>query len=266
MNARPYGSTLGVGELLAAGRSGLRPLGLVLGTCVYHVGWQQMPWSTWATQYSGGFAELEVQTEAWNEARRRALTRLRDEAKRIGALAVADVGYRRLAYDWATHSVEIVAFGTAVTSDRLTLDADEEELPLVDVSGEDVTKLLAAGIWPTGIVGGSTVVYVLSSYRTQRAQTWVFGSAAQNQEYQDYTAGLYEARALAMRYLREEARETGAAGVLGVALEHELHEHEDDNRINLVITVHALGTGVAAVEGGGLPQLYYALNLKGTSA
>jgi uncharacterized protein YbjQ (UPF0145 family) len=263
MNARPYGSTLGVGELLAARRSGLRPLGLVLGTCVYHVGWQSTPWSTYSTRYSGGFVELEVQAEAWNEARRRALARLRAEARQRRALGVVDVNYRRLTYDWATHSVEAVAVGTAVTSDVFDLDPDEEELPLVNLSGEDVSKLLGAGLWPTGIVGGSTVVYVLSSYQTRRAQSWVFGSAGQNQEYEDYTSGLYEARALAMRYLRDEARETGAAGVLGVALEHDLREVENNDQINLVITVHALGTGIAEIAAREPPQLYYALNLKG---
>jgi uncharacterized protein YbjQ (UPF0145 family) len=266
VSARPYGSTLGVGELLVARRSGLRPLGLVLGTCVYHVGWQATPWSTYSTQYTGGFVELEVQAEAWNEARRRALTRLRAEARERGALGVVDVDYRRLAYDWATHSVEVVAVGTAVASDVFGLDRDEEGLPLVNLPGEDVSKLLGAGLWPTGIVGGSTVVYVLSSYRTRRAQSWILGTAAQNQEYVDYTSGLYEARALAMRYLRDEARETGAAGVLGVSLQHELHEVESNDQINLVVTVHALGTGVAEIAARQPPQLYYALNLKGSRA
>lgn len=264
MSARPFGSTLGVGELLAARRSGLRPLGLVLGTCVYHVGWQQLPWAGGYGAWSGGFVELEVQAQAWNEARRLALSRLREEARERGALAVVDVGYRRVAYDWATNSVEVVAVGTAVTSDRFTLDRDEEGLPLVNVSGEDVVKLLAAGQWPTGIVGGSTVVFVLSSYRTRSAQSYMFGSGWQNQELEDYTRGVYEARELAMRYLRDEARETGAAGVLGIALDHELHEVEQNDQVNLVITIHALGTGVATIAPRDPPPLYYALNLKGS--
>jgi uncharacterized protein YbjQ (UPF0145 family) len=205
-----------------------------------------------------------VQTHAWNEARRLALSRLREHARSLGALAVVDVAYRHLDYDWGPGTIEIVAIGTAVGSDAFELDRDEEELALVNLSGEDWTKLVAAGWWPTGIVGGSTVVYVLAGVRSAQAQSIVLGTAMQNQELQDYTAGFYEARDLALRRLRDDARDVGATGVLGVTLDHHLHAHREDNRANLVVTIHALGTGVAAVTGGELPQVYYALNLKGS--
>lgn len=280
MRTSPYTSTLGVGELLAARRAGLRPLGQVMGSCVYHVGWQRMPtlaglgtnpqpWSGYdlsSVWTVGGYAELDVQTQAWNEARRLALSRLREHARSLGALAVVDVAYRRLDYDWGQGTIEIVAIGTAVGSDTFDVDPDEEELALVNLPGEDWTKLVAAGWWPTGIVGGSTVVYVLAGVRSAQAQWIVLGTAMQNQELEDYTAGLYESRDLALRRLRDDARDVGATGILGVTLDHHLHVHRDESRTNLVVTMHALGTGVAAVAGGELPQIYYALNLKGSPA
>ena len=155
-----------------------------MGTCVYHVGWQtadypnfmglsaqqQTPFPTGRPQWQtdGGWTELATPTEAWNEARTLALGRLRDEARAAGALAVVDVAYRRVDYDWAQGAIEIVATGTAVGSDRFVLD-ETEEIPLTNLSGEDVWKLLESGWWPLGIVAGSTVLYVVSSYRTSRS-------------------------------------------------------------------------------------------------
>ena len=265
MSPRPFSSTLAPGSFLALRQSGFAPIGQVMGTCVYHVGWT--PVTEYPNPYMGGYqqaggwTELATPTAAWNEARTLALGRMRDEARNARALAVVDVAFRRIDYDWATGAIEIVAVGTAVRSSRFTLD-ESEEIPLTNLSGEDVWKLLESGWWPLGIVAGSTVVYVLSSYQTARAGQLVFGTAAQNQELEDYTSGLYEARDLALRHVRRDAADVGASGVLGLSLEHALREREVDRNgkfIDLIITVHALGTGVVAVDNGSPAPIYYAL-------
>ena len=66
--------------------------------------------------------------------------------------------------DWATDLVEFVAIGTAVRSERYDFGRD----PLLcNLSGQDVAKLVAHGFWPVGIVGGSTVAYVVTGWRQQ---------------------------------------------------------------------------------------------------
>ncbi len=46
--------------------SGLRPVAQVMGSSIYHVGWQQSPgaWAGW--QASGVSQELTTLSEAWN--------------------------------------------------------------------------------------------------------------------------------------------------------------------------------------------------------
>lgn len=263
-----FTSTLPVASFLALRHSGLDPIRQVMGSCVYHVGWKNTDYPAFMQQqgwqYEGGWTELANQTEAWNEARTLALGRLRDEARAAGALAVVDVAYRRVDYDWATGGIEIVATGTAVGSSRFTLD-DTEELPLTNLSGEDFWKLLESGWWPLGIVAGSTVVYVVSSFSTALAGRLLTGTAAQNQELEDYTSGLYQARDLALRRVRAEARDVGATGVIALNLEQSYREHEVERNgkfVDLIITMHALGTGLVAVDHGGPPQIYYALEAR----
>jgi len=263
-----FTSTLPVASFLALRHSGLDPIRQVMGSCVYHVGWQNTDYPTFMQQqgwqYEGGWTELATPAAAWNEARALALERLRDEARAAGALAVVDVAYRRLDYDWAIGGIEIVATGTAVGSSKFALD-ETEEIPLTNLPGEDVWKLLESGWWPLGIAAGSTVLYVVSSYRTASAGRLLTGTASQNQELVDYTNGLYEARDLVLRRVRSDARDVGATGVIGLNLEHRYREHEVERNgkfVDLIITMHALGTGLVAVDHGGPPQIYYALEAR----
>jgi len=269
VSGKPFSSTLATGSFLALRGSGFEPIGQVMGTCVYHVGWT--PPSEYPTAYGqsytyneGGWVELATPAAAWNEARTLALDRMRDEARVLGALAVVDVAYRRVDYDWATGAIEIVALGTAVRSPRFELE-ETESIPLTNLSGEDSWKLVESGFWPVGIVAASTVVYVVSSYRTARAQSRLLGTGMQNQELEDYTNGLYEARDLVLRRVRQEAAAVGAAGVLGVALDHRFRELEVDRGgkyIDLIVTLHARGTGVVAVDHGSPQPIYYSLETR----
>ena len=175
-----------------------------------------------ANQLDGGWTELATPTAAWNEARTLALGRMRT-SRSLRAIAVVDVSYRRIGYDWATGAIEIVALGTAVRSAAHA--RREQAIPLTNLSGEDVWKLLESGWWPLGIVAGSTVVYVLSSYQTAQAAV-----AHRHGRPEPGARGLhervYEARDLALRHVRRDAAEVGASGVIGLSLEHAFRERE----------------------------------------
>jgi uncharacterized protein YbjQ (UPF0145 family) len=293
MSTRPFGSTLSVGEFLSVRQAGFRPLAPVIGTSVFHVGWQRPPASrvrkrlqprrletgpimggrTYFPKGSltvadylneGSFFELEKPTEALNGARQNALGRLRGAARELGAIVVVDVRIQRGAFDFAGGAIEFAAVGTAIGSDTLELE-DWEKIPLVTLSGEDFWKLLGGGFWPLGLVGGSSILYVLSGFRTQRTRFALSRLRYQNQEYEDYTNGVYEARRQAMKRLRAEGSELGAAGVLGIEFEHEQREAPRFRRRekdDLLMTGHVLGTAIAPLERGGAQHVSYAVDLR----
>jgi uncharacterized protein YbjQ (UPF0145 family) len=228
-----------------------------MGSCFYQVGWQSMPWGQlgWTGSLREGETfELETQTAAWNDARRLAIARLREEAVAAGADAVVGVHLRRSFRDWSSDLVEFVAVGTAVRSERHDLGADR---PLLcNLSGQDVAKLVAHGFWPVGIVGGSTVAYVATGTRQQWRSGGLF-SGMRNQELPDFTQGLYDARALAMERVTRDAHALHAHGVVGVRIDRS--QQERDREINntaykdLLISMHVLGTAIVEVEGAPAP-------------
>src|SRR5579859_6982916 len=74
-----FTSDLSVNEFLLAKHAGYRPLTQVMGSSVYHVGWQRTP------GYWGSSHELETVSGAMNHCRELALGRLQEEAERVGA-------------------------------------------------------------------------------------------------------------------------------------------------------------------------------------
>ena len=258
-----FTSDLSVPEFLLVREGGFRPVAQVMGSCFYHVGWQGLPFVPGAQQFGGWGQgrtfELETQSEAWNEARRLALGRLADEARLAGADAVVGVRLQRGVYDWSAGVLEFVATGTAVRSEELDLG---DEPVLSNLSGQDFAKLFRHGFWPAGVVAATSVCFVVTGWRQQRA-TSMFGTAWQNQELPDFTRGLYDARARTMRLLERQAHERGAHGVVGVRLDRSEHEVEANQVTNLVVTMHVLGTAIVELERRDEPPpVYVALPLK----
>ena len=255
---RFFTSDLTVNELAATTDLGFRPLTQVMGTCFYRTGWQSYPWSTRGGGFFGGgwasgrgeTIELEQQTDAWNEARRLALARLAEEARLAGADAVVGVHLRRRHHDWAAGLIEFVVVGTAVRSERFRLEGDEPALS--NLSGQDLAKLVRHGFWPVGLVAGTTVAYVATGSGQQWRSTGLF-SSMQNQEMPDFTRGIYDARALAMTRLSQQAHALHAHGVVGVSIERSHREIEQDRGggtryTDLIIELHVLGTAIVEVE------------------
>jgi uncharacterized protein YbjQ (UPF0145 family) len=246
--ARPFTSALGTREAFAVAHAGLLPLRQVMGVSYFKMGWQNIAWSSgdrFTLRGAGGTFELENQTEAWNEARRLAVGRLRDEAVACGADAVVGVRIERRLRDWASDLAEFVATGTAVRSTRV--DVGDGAPLLCSLSGQDVAKLIAHGFWPVGIAGGSTVAYVASGW-DQMARSGGLFSSMRNQELPDFSQGMYDARALAMRRVESDARALGATGVVGVTIDRSQRERERDvnntTYVDLIVELHVLGTAI----------------------
>jgi uncharacterized protein YbjQ (UPF0145 family) len=254
---RFFTSALSVNELALSRQAGFRPLTQVMGSCFYRTGWQSYPWAGAGWGLSDGATfELEQQTGAWNEARRRALDRLNEEARRAGADAVVGVRLLRRHHDWAAGLIEFVVVGTAVRSERYDLGG---ETVISNLSGQDFSKLFRHGFWPVGLVAGSTVAYVASGWAQQSSRSWGSGRL-RNQEMPDYTRGIYDARALAMERVSRQAHALNAHGVVGVAIErsqHELERSGNSGYTDLIIEMHVLGTAVIELERDDEPPSTY---------
>ena len=261
-----FTSDLSVAEFMLLREGGLRPLTQVMGSCVYHVGWQQPPnlraGRPWLSYDAGETFELETPTEAWNAARSRALARLREEATRAGADAVVGVRLRRAQYSWAKDLIEFVVTGTAVRSERYDLGG---EPVLSNLSGQDFAKLLRVGWWPVGLVAGTTVAYVMTGWR-QRAGIGPVMPRLRNQELPDFSRGVTAARAGALKRLEHEAHALYAHGVVGLQIDQKQEERDSEDRqygyTDLWVETHVLGTAIAELApGGAQPDVYSAVAL-----
>jgi uncharacterized protein YbjQ (UPF0145 family) len=238
--AGPFGSDLGVDEFALLARLGIKPVTLVMGSSIYHVGWQ--------TGYYFQPGEVRVLSDAYNESRRLALGRLLEEAETAGADAVVGGRITQGAHDWAPGAVEFIAVGTAV---RLPEAMRSKGGPvLTDLSGQEFWKLCAAGTRPIGIAAHTSVHYIPASWQTQMTQRgggMLSGGAAwTNQELTDFTRGVYAARETAMGYLTSTARSIGGDGVVGVKLAQRSQGHRvagiGYEREDMIVTFDVIGT------------------------
>src|SRR3954466_4385530 len=109
-----FTSDLSVNEFLLVREAGFRPLGLVLGSSIYHVGIQTGRWSQ--------NQELSVLSQAMYHARELAMSRMEAEAAVLGADGIVGVRLDVEFKEWGNDIAEFVAVGTAVkaTSPEVT--------------------------------------------------------------------------------------------------------------------------------------------------
>ena len=238
--APAFSSDLSVAEFALLHSLGIEPITLVMGSSIYHVGWQNV--------YYNAPTEFTAVSHAFNESRRLALGRLREEAETAGADAVVGVRVQQGSHDWAAGSVEFLAVGTAVRLPPAMRDAGG--VALTDLSGQEFWQLCADGIRPVAIVAATSVHYAPASYQTMQVQSGFFGSAWRNQELPDYTRGMYAARHTAMTALAEQARAADADGIVGVRFDQHARGHHVQQpgleRTDLIVTLHVIGTAVRA--------------------
>jgi uncharacterized protein YbjQ (UPF0145 family) len=240
------GETAFTSELSVAGFAlsrldAVRPVCQVMGSSVYKVGWQNYPWgSSWGGDSVA--TELRALTDAWNDARSRALSRLEQEAKLAGCHAVVGVTFEQNAHDFFTDEIEIVVRGTAVQ-----LPENTERTVLSDLSLAEYTLLRRAGYAPVGIVAASSVWYVIPSWQTRRLTTG-WQRYQPNQELTDFTQGLYYAREMALGRASSDASALGAHGLVGVSIDEHVGRREveqsNSRRLDLIVTFHVIGTAI----------------------
>jgi uncharacterized protein YbjQ (UPF0145 family) len=108
---KPFTSDLSGQDFWTLLQSGHAPLGLVLGTCVYHVAHQRM---FQAIGNIGQNREMANFTQALYEARELAMERMQDEAIKLKAEGIVGVQIQEKSHVWGSHTIEFFAMGTAV--------------------------------------------------------------------------------------------------------------------------------------------------------
>src|SRR5438874_90467 len=148
-----FTSDLSVNEFLLVKQAGFDPLGLVIGSSIYHIGYQQSSWKQ--------SMEMDVLSQAMYQARELAMTRMEEEADQLGADGVVGVRLDIGRYEWGQHMAEFIAIGTAVKHREGELHRAPNGRPFTsDLSGQEFWTLLQAGYRPVGMVMGSCVYQV----------------------------------------------------------------------------------------------------------
>lgn len=210
-----FTSDLSVNEFLLVREAGFRPLGLVLGSSIYHVGIQLGRW--------GKNQELQTLSQAMYYARELAMTRMEAEAAQLGADGIVGVRLTVEARDFGNDVAEFIAIGTAVKGDEPPPGGGGWRNNLgqpftSDLSGQDFWTLIRAGYAPLGMVMGTCVYHV-----AHQKMGAVFTNLGRNVEIERFTQALYDARELAMARMQAEAEQLRAEGIVGVQLN--AHNH-----------------------------------------
>ena len=212
-----FTSDLSVNEFLVVKEVGFDPLGLVMGSSIYHV----KPIFPVGTPDTG--AELTDLTRALYHSRELALGRLEEEAEALGADGVIGVRLEVNLHAWGSNVAEFVAVGTAVRwrGDDPRAHAyfkTKQGKPFTsDLSGQDFWTLVRSGYRPVGFVMGNCCYYVPASTVNR------YTGSRLNSELPEYTHALYDAREHAMERLQAEAEQLGAEGVVGVTVHEKQH-------------------------------------------
>jgi uncharacterized protein YbjQ (UPF0145 family) len=108
---KPFTSDLSGQDFWTLLQAGYAPLGLVMGTCVYHVAHRAM---LQTVRQAWRNAELPNYTQALYEARELAMARVQEEAVALGAEGIVGVQLVEKSHFWGSHVIEFLAIGTAV--------------------------------------------------------------------------------------------------------------------------------------------------------
>ncbi len=202
-----FTSDLSPSELLLTRECGFIPLGQVMGSCVYNVGWQYIPQSAWV--YSS--TEMVVLSQSQRNARNLAFDRLRQEAQILKADGVVGVRFERVDSDLTSGMVEYKVIGTAVRRLDSPPLAPGHQPFVSNLSGQEHWMLRKEGFAPVGFVFGNCSWYQFPDWKSQ-----VTMGSFRNGEIVAATAGLYTSREFAQTRLEDEMRALNATGVVGV--------------------------------------------------
>jgi uncharacterized protein YbjQ (UPF0145 family) len=226
-----FTSDLSVNEFLLVREAGFDPIGLVMGSSIYHIGFQ------FANFYQN--QEMEVLTQAMYHARELAMTRMEEEADILGADGIVGVRLEVTRYEWGENLAEFMAIGTAIRHRQGEHYRTPDNRPFTsDLSGQDFWTLLRAGYRPVSLVMGTCVYHVAHQGLLQSLR-----QVGRNVEMQNYTQALYDARELALSRMQQEAEAEQAEGIVGAQVKESSHGWGSH-----VIEYFAVGTAVTSIS------------------
>ncbi|MCZ4125710.1 hypothetical protein [Streptomyces sp. H39-S7] len=200
-----WGSVLSAGGFAAVKGAGFEPVGQVLGTAVFNVGYGGGAGCPGAWADGGGtqvaFSPL---VRSMYAARRLALGRAVAECRVLGGDGIVAVTLR--VGGFPAGGLEFTALGTAVRGRSRVRPGQPFTSHL---SGQDFAKLMDAGWVPTGLAFGISVAARHDDFRTRRAR-WTAG----NQEVDGYTRLINHVRHDARTQLAREATTHGGDGLV----------------------------------------------------
>jgi uncharacterized protein YbjQ (UPF0145 family) len=270
-----FTSDLSVNGWALSHQLGLRPLSQVMGSSIYQMGYQ----SSWGRMEGGydpagaNMFELNTLSQALNEVRTRALGRLAEEAKHVGADAVVEVDTRsgESSLETVTVTLEHTVFGTAVSREDRSSGIGQhgggqhgggrhgsgrhgnERPVLTELSVADFSKLVRGGFEPLGIVAWSAVFFASYGYGAGGfAGTRLMEGQMQNFELRAFTQAFYNGRESVMAELNAQASALGASGIVGVRIGHRAVRHEiqgmNSKLGGLMVTFNAIGTAIRQTD------------------
>jgi uncharacterized protein YbjQ (UPF0145 family) len=301
-----FTSNLSVNEFALLRRMGPQPIAQVMGASVISTGYQYLPalppgeivattgaysYNTTPAGYVNRFTEpsmwqlrnyqrritevceLDVLSQAWRTARRRALDRLREEALHVNADLVVGVRLHRSDHDLGRGTIEYAVTGTAV---RLPGASATNQPVLTDLSVQDYWRLREGGQEPVGFLAATAVMFASVGAVERRARE---RTRWRNRELRELSDAFRLARESVRRQIAGQAADAHGAGAVGVTLEHSVQPDKlglasslqtapfrgwnrgrlglpyyvsgrgDAERQGWVITMHAAGTAVRPAPG-----------------
>ena len=244
-----WGSALTTNEFAAVRAAGFEPVGQVLGSCVYHLGYTGayncpgawMGGAGYTSTSTGRYSAYGPLTQSLYEARRLALDRMSTECSLLGGDGV--VGVRLAIRRFPAGGLEFSAIGTAV---RAAGSAVKLPKPFTShVTGQEFAKLVINGWVPVSLVLGIAIGTRHDDWWTRMAsRRW-----AGNQEVAGYTDLVNSTRHASRQELARHVREAHADGVVVSSIELEIREREcpvTDGQRDHICEATSIGTAIAA--------------------
>jgi uncharacterized protein YbjQ (UPF0145 family) len=258
-----WSSDLSVAELAAVRGVGFTPVGLVMGSSIYHIGYQWGPrmgmgMSGQAGIYAKAFPclhgyyhdgmqtgynwEHKVFEVGITTARNLAMGRLVAEAQALGAHGVVGLRLTFSRPAGSTGNVEFVAIGTAVRR----VGAPPLAMPFTcHLTGQDFAKLMRTGYVPAALVLGVAAIEVDPGCSMEFQER-----SYQNQELRQSTEAMQACREIAVAHLEHEASLVGD-GVVGVEVAFSQHRFSGGSHL---FELQATGTAVRKFADEPLPE------------
>src|SRR3954453_1208089 len=151
---RVWTSDLSVSEFALLDSAGFRPLEFVMGSSVFHIGWQ--------SQSLRQSTELQVLSQAMYTARMNAMGRMLAEAAQVGADGVVGTRLTFRQHGISADHIEFIAVGTSVVSKESPGEMTRPDgAPFTShLNVQDFYTLLQTGHIPVEFVMGVCVWHV----------------------------------------------------------------------------------------------------------